>query len=129
MERHRAHRRFPANGTAKYLLDHETGRCAFSVINFSREGIGLGITHDYSLRKSNSRELELRVKLLPGISPVKIAGTLQWVRVLTGDEDFAMTGGVKCKGILPIQLWRLIIDFYENDQHAIFNKLIESRSD
>ncbi len=120
MEDHRAHRRFSANDTAKDLWGSETGWHEVLVTNFSREGIGIGIPHDYSLR--NSREVELWVTLFPDISPVRIAGTVQWTRESKGDEDFAMTGGVKCKEIHPIQLWRLITVCYENDHHVNFNK-------
>ena len=120
MEEHRAHRRFCTNGTAKDLWGSETGRYAVSVKDFSRAGIGIGIPHDYN--PSNSKEVELRVKLLPSISPVRITGTVQWTRELKGEGDFAMTGGVKCKEIHPIELWRLITYCYENSQHENFNK-------
>jgi hypothetical protein len=120
MQEHRAHRRFSAKGTAKDLWGSQTGQHPFSITNFSREGIGIGIPHDYSLR--NNRELELRVQLLPNSSPVRIAGTLKWVKVLNGDEDFAMTGGVKCTEIHPIQLWRLVTYCYEDDQYEDLNK-------
>ncbi len=120
MQEHRAHKRFSAKGTAKDLWGSETDRYAFSITNFSHEGIGIGIPHDYSLK--NGKKLELWVKLLPDISPVRIAGTLKWVKVLTGDDDFAMTGGVKCNEIHPIKLWRLMTYCYEDDHHENFNK-------
>jgi hypothetical protein len=107
----REHRRYAANGTAKDLTGSQTGQCALTVTNFSREGIGISIPHDYDLK--GSKELELEVKGLPDIAPMRISGTLRWLKILKGDEDFAMSGGVKCKEIHPIQLWRLMI--YHNE--------------
>ena len=120
MQEHRAHTRFPAKGTAKDLWGGESGRYPFTVTNFSREGIGIGIPHYYSLQ--DGKELEFRVQLLPNSSPVRINGTLKWVKVLTGDDDFVMAGGVKCNEIHPIQLWRLMTYCYEDDQYEKFNK-------
>jgi len=108
---HREHRRFPATGTAKDLSGRQTGQCALTVTNFSREGIGISIPHDYNLIGSN--ELELQVKVLRDMPAVRISGTLQWMKVLEGDEDFAMIGGVKCKEIDPIQRWRHMINHNE----------------
>jgi len=107
----REHRRYPANGTARDLTGSQTGQCALTVTNFSREGIGISIPHDYNLIGSN--ELELQVQVLRDMPPVRISGTLKWFKVLEGDEDFAMTGGVECKEIDPIQRWRHMI--YHNE--------------
>jgi len=107
----REHRRFPVNGTAKDLTGRQTGQCALTVTNFSREGIGINIPHDYNLIGSN--ELELQVQVLRDMPPVRVSGTLKWFKVLEGDEDFAMTGGVECKEIDPIQRWRHMI--YHNE--------------
>jgi hypothetical protein len=107
----REHRRYPANGTAKDLTGSQTGQYALTVTNFSREGIGISISHDYNLIGSN--ELELQVKVLREMPPVRISGTLKWIKVLEGDEDFAMIGGVECKEIDPIQRWRHMINHNE----------------
>ena len=107
MEEHRAHRRFPAKGTAKDVSGRQTGQCALTVTNFSREGIGLSIPHDYDMK--GSKELELEAKVLPDIPLMRISGTLKWLKILKGDENYAMRGGVKCKEINPIEQWRLMI--------------------
>jgi hypothetical protein len=121
MIEHRAHRRFSAKGTAKDLSGRQTGQCGLTVTNFSREGIGVSIPHDYNLKGRN--ELELQVQVLPNISPVKFSGTLKWLKELRDDEEFAMTGGVKCKEIHPIQLWRLmIINIMQDCRYDNFNK-------
>ena len=121
MIEHRAHRRFSAKGTAKDLSGRQTGQCALTVTNFSREGIGISIPHDYDFKWS--KELELQVEVLSNISPVKISGTLTWLKILKGDEEFAMSGGVKCKEIDPIQLWRLmIINIVQDGQYDNFSK-------
>jgi hypothetical protein len=121
MINHRAHIRFPANGTAKDLSGSQTGQCALTVTNFSREGLRISIPHDYNLKGSN--ELELQVQVLPDISPMRISGTLTWLKKLEGDAEFAMTGGVKCKEIHPIELWRLIIfNLMKDVQYYNFNK-------
>ena len=121
MINHRAHIRFSANGTAKDLSGRQTGQCALTVTNFSSEGLGISIPHDYDLKVRN--QLELQVQVLSNISPVKISGTLKWLKILKGDEDFAMTGGVKCKEIDPIQLWRLmIINIVQDGEYDNFSK-------
>jgi hypothetical protein len=111
MEEQREHRRFSANGIAKDVSGRQTGDRVLTVTNFSREGIGISIPHDYDFK--GSKDLELEMTGLPGISSLTIYGTLKWLKILKGDEAFAMQGGVKCKQISPIEQWRLMI--YRNE--------------
>jgi hypothetical protein len=114
MDDRRKYIRFPVTLHARYedINGGDWKEC--SVIDISREGMGISI---YS-REAISQGSRLRMEILVPVKhePVAMEGVLMWLRDSKDDPHFNYIGGVRISSITPEDKWVLMDFAYEGWQ-------------
>ncbi len=114
MDERRKYIRFPLKLDARYTEKNGDNWKECSVIDISREGMGISI---YS-REAISKGAQLRMKITVPVltNPVEVEGVLIWIRELTEDPQFNYIGGVRLISISADDKWALMDYAYEGWQ-------------
>ena len=111
MEDKRKFKRFSIDLNARYLLGRnqkEWRGC--SVINISREGIGIEVYLRERIRIGSTLKIEIIVPTKE--EPIKTVGVLVWIKEVKGKMDFV--GGIKLIKIDSEEKWTLLDYAYDN---------------
>ena len=111
MEDKRKFKRFSIDLSARYLLGgnpKEWKGC--SVINISREGIGIELYLRERIRIGSTLKIEIIVPTKE--EPIKTVGVLVWIKEVKGKMDFV--GGIKLIKIDSEEKWTLLDYAYDN---------------
>ena len=114
MDERRKYIRFPVNLNARYAEKKGGSWKECSVIDISREGMGISIYSRESINKGASLRMEIIVPLKDG--PIDMEGVLIWIRELQEDPSFNYIGGVRISSITPEDKWALMDYAYEGWQ-------------
>lgn len=112
MEDKRKFVRFPVKISARYSEDdREDRKKQCSIMNISREGVGLTVY----LKTKLSLGCEMKFKVdVPGREKsVSFTGTLNWIKALKEDPDYNYKGGIKLTAIDSEDKWTLLDYAYE----------------
>ena len=112
MDDRRRFLRFPLQLGARYAETNGDNWKECSVIDISREGIGIIIHSKEAISKGTLLNLEID-------GPVKddqitVAGKLVWLKELKDDPSFKYAAGVQLTSIAPEDKWALIDYAYED---------------
>jgi len=111
MDERRKYIRFPVQLDARYVEKNEENWKECSVIDISREGMGISI---YSREMINRGALLwLQITLPVEKNPVAVEGTLIWIRDQKEDPQFNYICGVTLSSIRPEDKWLLMDYAYE----------------
>jgi len=111
MKDRRKYKRFPMQLSAQYLEENGKEWKECSVINISREGIGIEVYVRERIQIGSILQLELDVPIKK--EPIKVMGTLMWIRKLKGNPRFNFVGGVMLITINTEDKWTLLDYAYE----------------
>ena len=103
--------RFPVRLSARYSKESqdEWNRC--SIINISREGMGIFVFFKEKIDLASILNLSIDI---PGRkAPVLLSGTLSWIKPLKGDPEFRYKSGIQINTIDPEEKWILLDYSYE----------------
>ena len=114
MDERRKYIRFPVKLTARYAEKNGGNWKECSVIDISREGMGISIYSRESINKGASLRMEITVPVKDG--PIDMEGVLIWIRELKEDPQFNYIGGVRISSITPEDKWALMDYAYEGWQ-------------
>lgn len=114
MEERRKYIRFPVKLKARYAEQNGGRWKECSVIDISREGMGISIYSREAINKDASLHMEITVP--PQSDPVAMEGVLMWIRELKDDPQFNYIGGVRISSITPEDKWALMDYAYEGWQ-------------
>lgn len=91
MEDRRKFKRFPVQLSARYLVSSEKEWFNCTIINISRDGMGIEVR----LQESIPRGLILKFKIIipKKVEPIETSGILRWSKKLQGEMGFA--GGIE----------------------------------
>ncbi|MBW2574009.1 MAG: PilZ domain-containing protein [Deltaproteobacteria bacterium] len=111
MENRRKFIRFPIKFSARYSKENENRWNQCSVIDISREGMGVIVYLNEKIHLSSILNLIIDV---PGKkAPVSVAGTLAWIKEFEGNPEFNYEGGIKLITIDSEDKWLLLDYSYE----------------
>ena len=114
MDERRKYIRFPVKLNARYEEKNGGNWKECSVIDISREGMGISIYSRESINKGASLRMEITVPVKDG--PIDMEGVLIWIRELKEDPQFNYIGGVRISSITPEDKWALMDYAYEGWQ-------------
>ena len=114
MEDRRKYRRFPIQLSARYLEENEKEWKECSVINISREGMGIEVYVSERIHIGSILQFEIVVPIKE--EPIDVIGTLMWIKELKGNPRFNFVGGVMLITIDPEDKWTLLDYAYEDWQ-------------
>ena len=104
--------RFPLQLGARYTEENEDNWKECSVVDISREGMGV-IIHSV---EAISKETLLKIEIYAPVQddPIVVEGKLVWLKELKDDPRFNYSGGVQLTSISPENKWSLIDYAYED---------------
>ena len=111
MEERRKFLRFPLQLGARYTEQKEDNWKECSVIDISREGMGVIIHSREAINKGTLLKIEIHAPMLD--DPIMIEGELVWLKEIEDDPRFNYAGGVQLTSISPENKWALIDYAYE----------------
>jgi hypothetical protein len=111
MDERRKFMRFPVELIARYSESDVKDWKECSVIDISREGMGINIYAGEYISEGLILQMEITVPVQD--EPIAVTGTLMWIRGLKDDPRFNYLGGVKLLSIKPEDKWTLIEYAYE----------------
>jgi hypothetical protein len=111
MDERRKFIRFPIELVARYSENDAKDWKECSVIDISREGMGINIYAGEYI--SEGLILQMEITLPVQDDPIAVTGTLMWITELKDDTRFNYLGGVKLLAIKPEDKWTLIDYAYE----------------
>ena len=114
MDDRRKYIRFPVTLQARYVENSGGGWKDCSVIDISREGMGISIYSKEAITKGTVLQMEITVQVTN--EPVAMKGVLVWIRELKDDPHFNYMGGVRVNSITAEDKWVLMDFAYENWQ-------------
>ncbi|MGD9232518.1 MAG: PilZ domain-containing protein [Desulfobacterales bacterium] len=104
--------RFPVRIRAQYSEEnHEEGETQCSIVNISREG--MGVTVYLKAKLSMGARLKFMVDVPGSEKSVSFTGTLNWIKALKRDPDYNYKGGIKLTAIDTEDKWTLLDYAYE----------------
>ena len=104
--------RFPVRVRAHYSEENnEEGKTQCSIVNISREGMGVTVYLEAKL--SLDAMLKFVVDVPDREKSVSFTGTLNWIRALKRDPDYNYIGGIKLTAIDSEDKWTLLDYAYE----------------
>ena len=112
MEDRRKFKRFPIQLSTRYLEENKKEWQDCSVINISREGMGIEIYVRERIHRGSILQLEIVVPIKN--EPLYVVGTLMWIRELKENPKFNFVGGVQLITIDPEDMWTLLDYAYED---------------
>ena len=111
MDERRKFIRFPLELIARYSESEVKDWKECSVIDISREGMGINI---YAREHINEGSiLEMAITLPVQDDSIAVQGTLMWITELKDDPRFNYLGGIQLLSIKPEDKWALIDYAYE----------------
>lgn len=111
MEERRKFLRFPLQLDARYSEQNEENWKECSVVDISREGMGIIIHSIEAIREGTLLQVEIDAPMQE--DSIMVAGELVWVQEIKGDPRFNYAGGVQLTSISPENKWRLMDYAYE----------------
>lgn len=114
MDDRRKYIRFPVTLQARYADSSGGDWKECSVIDISREGMGISIYSREAINKGTGLRMEITVPVT--IQPVAMEGFLMWIRELRDDPHFNYIGGVRISSITAEDKWALMDYAYEGWQ-------------
>ncbi len=114
MDERRKYIRFPVNLNARYRETNAGSWKECSVIDISREGMGISIYSREAINKGAGLRMEITIPVRS--DPVAMEGILMWIRELKDDTQFNYIGGVRISSITSEDKWVLMDYAYEGWQ-------------
>ena len=114
MDDRRKYIRFPVTLQARYEERSGDGWKECSVIDISREGMGISIYSREAITTGTALRMEISVPVTN--EPVAMEGVLMWIRELHNDPHFNYIGGVRISSITAEDKWVLMDYAYEGWQ-------------
>jgi len=111
MDDRRKYKRFPVQLSAQYLGENGKKWKECSVINISREGMGIEVYMREKIHVGSILQLEIDVPVKN--KQISVMGTLMWIKKLKGNPMFNFVGGVMLITIDPEDKWTLLGYAYE----------------
>ena len=111
MDERRKFIRFPIELIARYSESDAKDWKECSVIDISREGMGINIHAREYINEGLILQMEITVPVQD--DPIAVKGTLMWIRELKGAARFNYIGGVKLLAIKPEDKWTLMDYAYQ----------------
>jgi hypothetical protein len=103
--------RFPVRLSASYSEGDKDKWNECSIIDISREGMGVVVCLKEKIHLGSILNLTIDV---PGKkAPVFVSGTLTWIKELKGDPEFNYKGGIQLMSIDSEDKWKLLDYSYE----------------
>ncbi len=103
--------RFPVRLSARYSKENQDKWNQCSIINISREGMGVVAFLKEKIRSGSILNLMIDV---PGKkASVFVSGTLTWIKALEGDPEFSYKSGIQIITIDSEDKWILLDYSYE----------------
>ena len=112
MDDRRKFLRFPLQLGARYTAENEDKWKECSVVDISREGMGVIIYSIEAISKGALLEIEIHAPMQD--DPMRIEGKLVWLKEIKDDPLFNYAGGVQLTSISPENKWALIDYAYED---------------
>lgn len=106
MEERRKFIRFPVGLTARYSESNLDDWKECSVIDISREGMGMSIYAREHISEGSILQMEISLPVQD--APIAVKATLIWIRESQADPGFNYLGGVKLLSIRPEDKWTLM---------------------
>jgi hypothetical protein len=104
--------RFPVRVRAHYSEENnEEGKTQCSIVNISREGMGVTVYLEAKL--SLDAMLKFVVDVPGREKSVSFTGTLNWIKALKRDPDYNYKGGINLTAIDSEDKWTLLDYAYE----------------
>jgi hypothetical protein len=91
--------------------NNEEGETKCSIVNISREG--MGVTVYLKAKLSLGAMLKFMVDVPDSKKSVSFAGTLNWIKALKRDPEYNYKGGIKLTAIDSEDKWTLLDYAYE----------------
>lgn len=104
--------RFPLQLGARYTEENEDNWKECSVVDISREGMGVVIHSVEAICKGSLVKIEIHAPMQDDLIAVK--GKLVWLKEIKDDPRFNFAGGVQLTTISPENKWSLIDYAYED---------------
>jgi hypothetical protein len=111
MDDRRKFLRFPLQLAARYTEANEDSWKECSVVDISREGMGVVIHSVEAICKGALVKIAIHAPVQD--HPIAVEGKLVWLTELKDDPRFNYAGGVQLKTISPENKWLLIDYAYE----------------
>jgi len=111
MDERRKYIRFPVKLNARYEEKNGGNWKECSVIDISREGMGISIYSREVISAGAGLHMEITVPLRS--DAVTMEGVLMWIRELHDDPLFNYIGGVRISSIMAEDKWALMDYAYE----------------
>jgi hypothetical protein len=111
MDERRKFIRFPIELIARYSENEVKDWKECSVIDISREGMGINIYAGEYISDGLILQMEITVPVQG--DPIAVTGTLMWIREIKDDSRFNYLGGVKLLSIKPEDKWTLMDYAYQ----------------
>ena len=111
MDERRKFIRFPTELISRYSESGENDWKECSVIDISREGMGINVSAQEYISEGVILQMEITVPVQD--DPISVTGTLMWIRELKDNPRFNYLGGVKLLSIKPEDKWTLMDYAYE----------------
>ena len=111
MDERRKFIRFPIELIARYSENDVKDWKECSVIDISREGMGINIYAGEYISEGLILQMEITVPVQG--DPLAVTGTLMWIREVKDDSRFNYLGGVKLLSIKPEDKWALMDYAYQ----------------
>jgi hypothetical protein len=106
MDERRKFIRFPTELIARYSESDVKDWKECSVIDISREGMGINISAREYISEGVILQMEITVPVQD--DPIAVTGTLMWIRERKDHPRFNYLGGVKLLAIKPEDKWTLM---------------------
>ncbi len=114
MDERRKYIRFPVTLQARYEERNGCGWKECSVIDISREGMGISIYSREAITTGTGLRMEITVPVKH--EPVAMEGVLMWIREQRNDPHFNYIGGVRISSITAEDKWAMMDYAYEGWQ-------------
>ena len=112
MDDRRRFLRFPLQLNARYAETNDDNWMECSVIDISREGIGIIIHSKEAISKGILLKIEIDAPVKE--DRITVAGKLVWLKELKDAPCFNYAGGIRLTAIAPEDKWELIDYAYED---------------
>jgi len=110
IEDRRKFKRFLVQLSARYLEEFEKEWKGCTVINISREGMGIEVYLRERIHPSSILQLEMIIPTKE--EPIKVKGILRWIKELNQEMNFV--GGIELTKIDSEDKWTLMDYAYDN---------------
>ena len=109
MEDERKFKRLPIELSARYLKENEKEWKGCTIINISREGMGIEVYVRERIPENSTLQLDIDVPEKD--NSIKVKGILRWIKELQEEMDFV--GGIEFSEIDAEDKWTLLSCAYD----------------